>query len=258
MITEITSSSNELFKTWKSLDSAKGIRKAGEFFLMGEKLIQEFAQNKALQEKFPVRAELITEDLRPLNFAKADLQLKKSKSTFKLAKGLFNEIDFIGTHFNLLLLELPEIAVFEKSSKPQGLELICPLGDPGNLGAVIRSALAFNTSKVILTEEAAFPFAPKVVKASAGAVLQMPFCRGGKLTSFAETDTYALDMVGSDINSFKWPKDLRLLVGEEGSGLKDLKGLMKLKINTGSVESLNATVATSIALYSFRNYTSNK
>lgn len=258
MITEITSSSNELFKTWKSLDSAKGIRKAGEFFLMGEKLIQEFVRNKALQEKFPVRAELITEDLRPLNFAKADLQFKKSKSTFKLTKGLFNEIDFIGTHFNLLLLELPEIAAFEKLSKPQGLELICPLGDPGNLGAVIRSALAFNANTVILTEEAAFPFTPKVVKASAGAVLQMPFYRAGKLTSFAETETYALDMVGSDINSFKWPKDLRLLVGEEGSGLKDLKGLMKLKINTGSVESLNATVATSIALYSFRNYTSNK
>lgn len=247
--TEITSSSNDLFKTWKNLDSAKGIRKAGEFFLMGEKLIQEFAQNKVLQEKFPVRAELVTEDLRPLGLA-------KNKSTFKLTKGLFKEIDFVGTHFNLLLLELPEIMTFDESSKPQGLELICPLGDPGNLGAVIRSALAFNASKVILTEETAFPFAPKVVKASAGAVLQMPFYRGGNLASFAETDAYALDMVGSDIRSFKWPKDLRLLVGEEGSGLKDLKGFMKLKINTGSVESLNATVAASIALYSFRNYTS--
>jgi TrmH family RNA methyltransferase len=250
MIMEITSSANELFKAWKNLDSAKGIRKTGEFFLMGEKLIQEFAQNKALQERFPVRAELISDDLRPFGLA-------KNKATFKLAKGLFKEIDFVGTHYNLLLLQLPEILTFDKASQPQGLELICPLGDPGNLGAVIRSALAFNASKVILSEEAAFPFAPKVVKASAGAVLQMPLYRAGNLASFAETDTYALDMVGSDIGSFKWPKDLRLLVGEEGSGLKDLKGLMRLKINTGTVESLNATVAASIALYSFRNYTSN-
>ncbi|MGZ3743333.1 MAG: TrmH family RNA methyltransferase, partial [Pseudobdellovibrionaceae bacterium] len=145
MITEITSPSNDLFKVWKKLDSAKELRKAGEFFLMGEKLIQEFAKSKTLQEKFPVRAELITEGLQPLNF------LPARHKTFKLAKGLFKEVDFIGTHFNLLLLELPEIPSFDKLTAPQGLELICPLGDPGNLGALIRSALAFNASKVILT-----------------------------------------------------------------------------------------------------------
>jgi len=244
---EITSSSNEMFKTWKGLDTAKGIRKAGCFFLMGEKLIQEFAANKELQKRFPVQAEIATEDLRPLGLAQA-------KSTFKLAKGLFNEIDFVGTHYNLLLLQLPEIASFDHASAVEGLELITPLGDPGNLGAVIRSALAFGASKVILTEEAAFPFSPKVIKASAGAVLQMPISRGGNLQSFAGKDnTYALDMVGSDIQGLKWPKNLRLLVGEEGSGIKDMKGVMRLKINTGSVESLNATVAASIALYAYRN-----
>lgn len=247
-MTEITSASNELFKNWKNLDSAKGIRKAGEFFLMGEKLIREFSENKDLQAKFPVKAELFNEDLRPLKLA-------SDRSTFKLAKGLFKEIDFVGTHFNLLLLTLPEIPAYDPASQPAGLELICPLGDPGNLGAVIRSALAFNASRVILTEEAAFPFTPKVVKASAGAVLQMPLSRGGSLQSNSYSDIYALDMVGSDIEGFKWPKNLRLLVGEEGSGVKDMKNLMKLKINTGSVESLNATVAASIALYSFRNYT---
>lgn len=246
-MTEITSASNELFKTWKTLDTAKSIRKAGMFFLMGEKLIQEFKNIKALQDKFPVQAELISEDLRPTGLA-------KDKSVFKLAKGLFRELDFVGTHYNLLLLSLPEIPAFDSVKAPQGLELICPLGDPGNLGAVIRSALAFNASKVILTEEAAFPFTPKVVKASAGAVLQMPLARSGNLRSISGADIYALDMVGSDIANFKWPKDLRLMIGEEGPGLQEMKGVMRLKIDTGSVESLNATVAASIALYSFRNY----
>ncbi|WP_413291201.1 TrmH family RNA methyltransferase [Bdellovibrio sp. HCB337] len=247
-MTEITSASNELFKNWKNLDTAKGIRKAGAFFLMGEKLIQEFTANKDLQKRFPVQAEIVREDLHPTGLAGA-------RSTFKLAKGLFNEIDFVGTHYNLLLLTLPEISSFNKDTQPTGLELICPLGDPGNLGAVIRSALAFGASRVVLSEEAAFPFSPKVVKASAGAVLHMPISRGGNLQSFSGGEIYALDMVGSDIAQFKWPKNMRLLVGEEGSGLKDMKGLMKLKINTGTVESLNATVAASIALYSYRNAT---
>lgn len=246
-MTEITSASNELFKTWKTLDNAKAIRKAGAFFLMGEKLIEEFKNSKSLQEKFPVQAEFISEDLKPTG-------LVKDKSVFKLAKGLFREIDFVGTHYNLLLLTLPEIPSFDSVKPPQGLELICPLGDPGNLGAVIRSALAFNASKVILTEEAAFPFSPKVVKASAGAVLQMPLVRSGNLRSISGADIYALDMVGSDIANFKWPKDLRLMIGEEGPGLQEMQGVMRLKIDTGSVESLNATVAASIALFSFRNY----
>jgi len=246
-MTEITSPANELFKTWKNLESAKGIKKAGEFFLMGEKLLQEFAANKSLREKFPVRAELVSEDLKPLGLA-------APKSTFKLTKALFKELDVVGTHFNLLVLQLPVLETLNESGGPEGLELITPLGDPGNLGAVIRSALAFGASKVVLTEEAAFPFTPKVIKASAGAVLQMPLYRGGALQSFAHKEIYALDMVGSDLRDFKWPKNLRLLVGEEGGGLKDLKGVMRLKINTGSVESLNATVAASIALYSYRTH----
>lgn len=243
MITEITSASNEVFKLWKTLDTSKAIRKNGLFFLMGEKIVAEFlkAAHEPALARFKVHSEIIAEDMRPLTKA----------PTYKLAKGLFNELDFVGTKSNLLLLTLPEIPAFDSTAKPKGLELICPLGDPGNVGAIIRSALAFHASQVILTEEAAFPFTPKAVKASAGAVLQMPIVRAGKLTEMNLQETYALDMVGTDISTFPWPEDLRLLIGEEGPGLKNLKGLMKLKINTGPVESLNATVAASIALYSY-------
>lgn len=247
-MTEITSPANELFKTWKTLDTAKGLRKNGVFFLMGEKLIREFLKGSSgpaaelALSRFKVQAELITEGLSPLT----------SAPCYKLSRGLFNEVDFVGTGFNLLLLTLPEIPAFASSESPAGLELICPLGDPGNLGAVIRSALAFRASRVILTEEAAFPFAPKAVKASAGAVLRLPLARAEKLPELEVQGMYALDMVGTDIRDFPWPKNLRLLIGEEGPGLKSLKGLMKLKINTGAVESLNATVAASIALYSYQ------
>jgi TrmH family RNA methyltransferase len=247
MITEITSASNEVFKLWKTLDTSKAIRKNGLFFLMGEKMIAEFlkAQTQPPMARFKIHSEIINEDLHPVTKA----------PTYKLSQGLFNELDFVGTKFNLLLLTLPEIPAYDPNEKNQGLELICPLGDPGNLGAIIRSALAFHASKVVLTEEAAFPFTPKAMKASAGAVLQMPIVRAGKLIEMNLQETYALDMVGTDISTFPWPKDLRLLIGEEGPGLKDLKGLMKLKINTGPVESLNATVAASIALYSYHQHT---
>jgi len=46
--------------------------------------------------------------------------------------------------------------------------------------------------------------------------------------------------------------DLRLLIGEEGPGLPELKEVPRLAITTTHVESLNATVAASLALYSYR------
>lgn len=245
-MTEITSAANELFKTWKTLDTSKAIRKNGLFFLMGEKIIGEFLKfaSEPAVARFKIHAEIISEDLAPLTHA----------PLYKLARGLFNELDFVGTKFNLLLLTLPEIPEVATLTAPHGLELICPLGDPGNLGAVLRSALAFHATRVILTEEAAFPFTPKAVKASAGAILRMPLVRAAKLSELSLEGVYALDMVGTDISRFPWPRDLRLLIGEEGPGLKNLKGLMKLKINTGPVESLNATVAASIALYSYQQF----
>jgi TrmH family RNA methyltransferase len=250
MITEITSSANEAFKLWKTLDTGKSIRKNGIFFLMGEKLIREFLKTPTApgHSRFTIHAEVISEDHTALTTA----------PTFKLSKGLFHEVDFVGTKFNLLLLTLPEIPLFQAENKPEGLELLCPLGDPGNLGAVMRSALAFHARCVILTEEAAFPFSPKSVKASAGAVLRIPLYRAPKLSTLPLAETYALDMVGSDISGFPWPKNLRLLIGEEGPGLSHLKGLMKLKINTGPVESLNATVAASIALFSYQQWNQTK
>jgi len=247
---EISSKTNEHFKRWSDLNSSRGIRKHGEFFLMGEKLIEEFLKNPHLK----VKAEIIHEDLKALS----DKNLKLSKfqrvPLFKLPKALFNEIDFVGTHFNLFVLELPEIPNKDLSQKPEGLEMITPLGDPGNLGALIRSALAFGVSEVILTPESALPFLPKAIKGSAGAVLKMKLSKASSLAEInqASEQLFALDMQGTDVHKFAWPENFRLVVGEEGPGLKDLpRHTQKIRIQTAEVESLNAVVASSIALYSY-------
>lgn len=251
---EISSKTNDHFKRWMDLNSSKGIRKHQEFFLMGEKLIREFLKNP----NYKIKAEIICEDHTPL-VPSHPLAVKFGKvSTFKLSKSLFNEIDFLGTHFNLLVLEYKEPEAINFTQEPKGLEIICPLGDPNNLGALIRSSLAFGTSKFILTSESANPFLPKAVKASAGAVLTAPLYKSSTLIDCIETadknSLYALDMDGIDIQKFEWPKNLRLLVGEEGPGVHGLKVKYKLKIATGPVESLNATVAASIAMYSYSTH----
>lgn len=245
---EISSKSNDHFKRWTELSSSRGIKKHNEFFLMGEKLIEEFLQSP----DFKIKAEIIHEDLQPIT---PTLKASPHGRTplFKLPKALFNELDFVGTHYNLLVLETKPIQSLEAHHKVKGLELVCPLGDPSNLGALSRSALAFQVSKLILTEESCSPYHPKAIKASAGALLKLPLFKVGKWSEFIQNnpDIWALDMKGENVGSFKWPQNLQLVVGEEGPGFSQLKGLQRLSVPTQGVESLNATVAASIALFTY-------
>ncbi len=246
---EISAKTNDHFKRWQDLNSSRGIRKHQEFFLMGEKLIREFLKNPTHK----IKAEVIMEGMTAITPSHPAAAKFTRVPLFKLAKPLFNEIDFVGTHFNLLVLEPKEIASIDASEKPRGLEVVCPLGDPSNLGALARSAMAFGAQKFILTEESANPYLPKAIKASAGSLLQIPLVKVGKLEDVVPQmdGLHALDMHGKDIAQFAWPKDVRLLVGEEGPGIQRLPILHRIKIATGPVESLNATVAASIALYSY-------
>lgn len=240
---QISSASNDHFKRLCTLKNSKGIRDHGEFILMGENLVREFLKRK--NNPWKIKAEVVHEDLQPLT--------DRGTTHFHLAKALFKEVDVLGTQFNLLVLQNQDLERSDLQQNPMGLELVCPLGDPGNLGAVLRSALAFGVSQVLLTEEAANPFHQKAVKASSGAVLQIPMKRTGPMASYRSPGkSFALDMHGMAIEGFQWPMDLRLLIGEEGPGLPELKEIPRIAITTNNVESLNATVAASLAFYSYR------
>lgn len=238
-IDSISSPSNPKFQIWRSLLNAKGIKKENLFILSGEKLIGEFLKNPSL----PISCELITQDLFPL---------QTKKNVFELNKPLFQELDVIGTRFNLLVLELPEIKDSSPLDKPQGLEVVAPLGDPKNLGALIRTCVAFGVSKIHLTQESSHPFHPQCLKASAGAVLKAPLYRAGELKNWDQETSWALDSRGQNLNEIKKPDSARLIIGEEGPGLIGFKKAQLISIPTQNVESLNATVAASLLIYSWR------
>jgi RNA methyltransferase, TrmH family len=248
---EITSATNPQFKLFKSLLTAKGIKENGLFILSGEKLIAEFLKNppKGFQVEF-----VIFED---------ELKLQTSAKATKLSRELFHEVDLLGTHFNLLVIRFKEFQSADFNSTPQGLELICPLGDPRNLGSITRTALAFGAKTMILSSEAAHPFLPQSIKASAGAVLQIRFLKAGKKLSEIPivAENFALELHGTQLHDTKWPRNLRLWVGEEGPGLQlshEQKRQMKfVTIPTENVESLNASVSMSIAMWEWKKQITN-
>ncbi|MFN8792042.1 MAG: TrmH family RNA methyltransferase [Bdellovibrionales bacterium] len=232
----LTSSANPQFKIWRSLTSSKGIKSEGLFLLSGEKLIREFLKDPS--------HEIVAEIVRPQGSA-----LQASAPAYDLSRELFEELDVIGTHFNLLVLKSRPLPTSSSEDESSALELIAPIGDPGNLGALIRSAVAFGVSKIHLTQESAHPFHPKCVKASAGAVLRAPLYQSGPVSSWDHPSVWALALEGPSIVNTPTPQRVRVLVGEEGPGLPELRVATKVSIPNRGVESLNATVAASLALW---------
>lgn len=249
---QISSSSNSQYRVFLSLLTSKGIKKEGLFFLMGTKLIQEYLADEELKKQFPVQF-ILYKDLIP-----SDLKLPTTLKKSQLTSELFNELDVLATHYPLLVVAFSKLHEKNLLQPPKGLEIICPLGDPKNLGALIRSAVGFGCSELILTSEAAHPYLPQSIKASAGAALKINLTYSKQKNSELPVvgHNYALDLKGKDICSVEWPADLRLWVGEEGPGLRLSEAqntkIKKISIKTAGIESLNATVSTSIALWQWK------
>ncbi len=243
---EIQSSQNATWRKLHSLTTSKGLKKEGLYILCGEKLVREYAKQPAHDLVHIVT----TARMGIPDFI-------ASPDSIQLSQELFDELDVVGTSFPLLILKQPDIDCLNAddiaSYSPHGLELVLPIGDPGNLGAVIRSAEAFGAARVHLTQESAHPFLPKCIKASAGSILRTKLCYGPSLSDYP-SNCIALDTAGISLNDFQWPENGMLIVGEEGPGLGHhrINFDHKITIPTSGVESLNAAVAASIALWEWR------
>ena len=108
--------------------------------------------------------------------------------------------------------------------------------------------------RVILLKESAHPYHPKAIRAASGTTFTVSLTQGPSIRNLPEKATWVtLDAQGESLSAFHWPKNIRLLVGEEGPGLPPLPSGTRLAVPMAdSVESLNAVVAAGMALYAYR------
>jgi 23S rRNA (guanosine2251-2'-O)-methyltransferase len=133
--------------------------------------------------------------------------------------------------------------------------------DPRNLGAVVRSAAAFGAAGVLIPERRSAGMTAAAWKTSAGAAARIPIARATNLNrtlqGYAKAGLFVVGLDGDgDVDIADLPQaadPMVLVVGSEGEGLSRLvrdscDSIASIKISS-EVESLNAGVATSIALY---------
>lgn len=131
--------------------------------------------------------------------------------------------------------------------------------DPGNLGTIIRSSLAFNVDTIILSNCTVDMYNSKVLRAAQGMHFHINIIRKELVSEIKKLKENGYTIYGTNVNngvSIKNVKDLEkyaIIMGNEGAGMsKEIEELCDKNIYidmNDACESLNVAVATSIILY---------
>lgn len=139
------------------------------------------------------------------------------------------------------------------------LVVLAGLQDPGNLGAILRSAEAFGASGILALPGTVSPWNPKAMRASAGSVFRMPLLHLTEEECFSRLRAARIQTIAAmphqakPLAEYGLHYPTALVIGSEGSGIPPsvaTRCTARATIPTpGPVESLNAAIAAAILLY---------
>jgi TrmH family RNA methyltransferase len=240
----ITSLQHPLVKHWFLLRSDRAYREdAQRLLVVGEKMIRE------LSDEIGIEA-LAT--LNPAPGIRAKEKHLVSESILKRVTGLEQPDGFAAE----IVLPPPQ----DLSSK-NFVMVLDQVSDPGNLGTLLRTALALGWEGVILTAPGTVDlFNDKALRASKGACLRLPYCRLSPEAVAAwieekRVHAFAADIEGKSLDSLSFKPPLALILSSESQGPRPWPEAWVQKVTipmAPNVESLNVASSGAILLYSMR------
>ena len=235
----VTSVNNKRIKEYSKLLDKK-YRDNSDFFLVeGEHLVKEAYNSNLLEEV------ICTEKYS--NY----LDIKTTYVTYDVIKKLTD-------------VKTPQeiIGVVRKKKEEDigsRVLLLDNIQDPGNLGTIIRSSVAFNIDTIILSNDTVDLYNPKVVRSTEGMLFKINIIKKdlNKIIDELHSDNYIVYGTrvdnDKDIKEVKTKDKFAIIMGNEGNGVKKelldkCDEYLYIKMNN-KCESLNVAVATSIILY---------
>ncbi|MFQ9738176.1 MAG: TrmH family RNA methyltransferase [Christensenellaceae bacterium] len=234
----LTSRNNPLIKETAALKEKKGRKEQGFFLVEGVKMVSEC-----------------------------------KRSGLEIGRTFVSESYRGETDENAICVSDEVFAFLSDEKTPQGIlcsvripkPSLCPpkescllldgVSDPGNMGAIIRTANAAGYGEIYLVG-CTDPYSPKSVRASMSGIFFVRIYTGTReavLEALSGLPILAADMDGENIFSFRPPEKFALAIGNEANGISEevfRKAQHKLKIPMRAAqESLNAGIAAGIAMY---------
>jgi RNA methyltransferase, TrmH family len=244
---KITSVDNEKIKFLRKLGEKKNRDESGQFLVENLIII-----HNAIQAGFLPISLFISEDLIAKNDEKLKDIIKKFPEYF-----LINEK--INKYFSSLSTPSGIAAVFEKIEKPLDLNknviYLNAINDPGNLGTILRTAVAFDLKNIVVDEKCADIYNSKTISAAKDAIFKLNIAKDNQQKIFKqiknEMKVYATSLGGEENGGNIFPKEkFCLVLGNEANGVeKDIlekaDKLVRIKMSQ-NIESLNVAVAAGI------------
>ncbi len=242
---QINSKSNPYVKALSKLNNKNEIKEQGLFLVEGRNLVLEAIQQGIVQDL------LIThEDMYSVYDVEKTLvteEVISKLSTNKTNRGSIAVCKYEPITVNLNMVK--RVVVLEN------------INNPGNLGAIIRSALAFNFDAVITLGDSVFVYNDKVIRSAQGALFKMPVMQIKDFKPLKDFKPYKLllSKTAKELDEIEINKEEKIAIvfGNEANGIsQELQDQWQgedviIKINP-SVESLNLAIAAGITLNKFK------
>ncbi|NCC70386.1 RNA methyltransferase [bacterium] len=236
----ITSKENQKIKHIKKLISSKKYRYDNkEYILEGEKFINDSTN---------IREVYVNEKFNISRLKNSNLNLEV------ISNNIFDKIKETKNTQGVISIIKMNYEILRNSEKIKSGKFIYldNIQDPGNIGTIIRSAVAFNFNGIIFGKGTCDIYNEKTIRSSAGSIekIKMFFIEDEKI--LYKNNLISADINGKNINKFKFPENYILAIGNEGNGLseniiKNSKEIISIPISK-NIESLNAGVSAGIIM----------
>ena len=264
-VTRITSLDDPRVREYRLLTAPAALERAGLFVAEGRWVVQRLLARR----QFVTRSVLVTETAHRALSAAVDAITLSDTAVYVVEQQLMNLIVGIDIHRGCLALaERPprHALTRERARQAKRVVVLEGVNNPDNVGGIFRSAAAFDVDLIVLGPGAGDPLYRKAIRTSMAATLDVPYVESGDWPA-------ALDILRSAglrvialtpardatrLDALPVTERTALLLGTEGAGLTpaalaraDERG----RIQTSErVDSLNVTVAASIALHHFHTH----
>lgn len=212
----------------------------------GLKMIKELEASQAIKTLISCNESLIPAHLQETDTILVEPGIMKKISGVVNPEGLLAEV------------QMPAFSTLQQAKAIVALDRI---NDPGNLGALLRTALAFGWDGVYLIGECCDPYNDKALRAARGATFRLALCQGDvkDFMNFAtqkEIVPWVADIDGKKMTCCEKSQPGILVLGNEAHGPAEelLNCCQKITLPmSGAMESLNVAVAGGILMYLLRH-----
>lgn len=262
MLTQISSADNAKVKLVRKLASRKGRNEEGRFVAEGLNLVSEM-----IAREIDIDFIMAADDFDPGSDERAlavrDYMEAQDSTACTVSRSIFDKLTDAEHGIDMLAVVQTDKKGTEyiETLPSEACILVCDrVQDPGNIGTMIRTAVAAGYGAVMLLPGTVDVYSPKVLRATAGMVFEIPIIHAADEADFIDAAksrglriAVSVPSGGAAYYDEDLSEGIALVVGNEGAGISesiidkaDVRVTLPMK---DGIESLNAAIAAAILMY---------